>query len=82
MYDIGIPEIKINSRLEDTNHISIRYEAEASERPHYCTNPRCGHQIIPHIHSSKNNLIRDIFAPLCSSAVISLSIEFYSLLSK
>lgn len=62
MYDIGIPEIKINSRLEDTDHISIRYEAEASERPHYCTNPRCGHQIIPHVHSSKNNLIRDIKA--------------------
>ena len=62
MFNIGISEIKINSRSEDAEHITIRYEAEAAERPHKCANPHCGRQITPHIHSSKNNLILDIKA--------------------
>ncbi len=59
-FNIGIPEIKITSRLESTDGRSIRYEAEAAERPSICTNPACGHEIKPHVHSSKTNLIHDV----------------------
>lgn len=59
-YDIGIPEIICTKRYEDTNGISIKYDAEASSRPTVCTNPMCQHQIKPHLHSSKTNLIHDV----------------------
>jgi transposase len=36
------------------------YEAEVAKRPNRCTNPKCGHAIKPHVHSSKTNVIKDI----------------------
>ena len=59
-YNIGIPEIKIPNRLESTDGQGIIYEAEAAMRPSVCTNPACGHNIKPHVHSSKQNLIHDV----------------------
>lgn len=60
IYDIGIPEIVCTARYEDTNDLSILYDAEVSKRPNQCTNPKCGNSIKPHVHSSKTNLIKDI----------------------
>lgn len=59
-YDIGISEIICTERYEDTDGLSILYDAEASKRPTRCTNPKCGHFIKPHVHSSKTNIIKDI----------------------
>jgi transposase len=59
-YDIGIPEIICTDKYEDTDGLSILYDAEASKRPTKCTNPACGHSIKPHIHSSNTNIIKDI----------------------
>ncbi|HYF75271.1 MAG TPA: ISL3 family transposase [Candidatus Nitrosocosmicus sp.] len=47
-------------RYEDTEGLSILYDAVASKRPNFCTNPKCGHFIKPHVHSSKTNIIKDI----------------------
>ncbi len=76
MYDIGIPEISITKRYESTDGRSIKYDAEAAVRPSVCTNPDCGHEIKPHIHSRKNNLIRDIKAE-GKIVLINLSIKRY-----
>ncbi len=59
-YDIGISEIICTARYEDTDGLSILYDAEVSKRPTRCTNPACGHSIKPHIHSSNENVIKDI----------------------
>lgn len=59
-YNIGISEIVCTNRYEDTEELNILYDAEASKRPNFCTNPMCGHLIKPHIHSSKTNIIKDI----------------------
>ena len=59
-YDIGIPEIICTDRYEDTDGLSILYDAEISKRPSRCTNPACGHSIKPHLHSSNTNIIKDI----------------------
>lgn len=61
MYDIGIPEINILDRLEDENHLSIKYKAEASKRPS-CTNLTCSHVSKPHKHDSVNYLLHDVKA--------------------
>ena len=76
MYDIGISEIIITKRYESTDGRSIKYDAEAAVRPSVCTNPSCGHEIKPHIHSRKSNLIRDIKAE-GKIVLISLSIKRY-----
>lgn len=61
MYDIGIPEIRCTKRYEDKDGISIKYDAEAIERPTVCPKPHmkqdAGYML--HKHSSKTNLIRD-----------------------
>jgi len=59
-YDIGISEIVCIERSEDTDGLSILYDAETTKRPNACTNPKCKHSIKPHVHSSKVNLIKDI----------------------
>lgn len=61
-YDIGISEIICTERYEDTDGLSILYDAEVAKRPTRCTNPACGHSIKPHIHSSNTNIIKDIKA--------------------
>ena len=60
MYDIGIPEIICTARYEDTDGLSILYDAEVASRPNRCTNPKCGHFVKPHVHGSKHNLLKDI----------------------
>jgi transposase len=61
-YDIGISEIVCTERYDDTDGLSILYDAEIVKRPTRCTNPACGHSIKPHIHSSNTNVIKDIKA--------------------
>lgn len=75
-YDIGIPEIICTVRYDDINGKSIKYDAEASKRPTKCTNPVCGHSIKPHIHSSKENVIKDIKAE-GKIVIISLNVHRY-----
>ena len=59
-YDIGIPEIKCIQRYEDTDGLSIKYDAEAIKRPTSCPNTSIEHDNPHfHIHSSQNNLLRD-----------------------
>ncbi len=62
MYDIGIPEIRCTKRYEDVNGLSIKYDAEAVDRPTTC--PYTDSDVVHddpqlHIHSSQQNLIRD-----------------------
>lgn len=62
MYDIGIPEIICTKRYEDVNGFSLKYDAEAVERPETC--PYADSDIVHneprlHVHSSQQNLIRD-----------------------
>jgi len=59
-YNIGISEIICTERLVSFDGLSIKYVAESSSRPNKCTNPKCLHDIKPHIHSSKHNAIKDI----------------------
>lgn len=63
MYDIGISEIRCTKRYEDVNGLSIKYDAEAVDRPTIC--PYIDLDIIHddsklHIHSFQQNLLRDI----------------------
>ena len=48
-YDIGIPEIKCIQRYEDTDGLSIKYDAEAIKRPTSCPNTSIEHDN-PHFH--------------------------------
>ena len=62
MFDIGISEIICTKRYEDVNGLSIKYDAEAAEKPTTC--PYFHSDVIHneprlHIHSSQQNLIRD-----------------------
>ena len=41
MYDIGISEIAVTAKYEDTEQRSIKYDAEAAVRPSKCPNPGC-----------------------------------------
>ncbi len=75
-YDIGISEIICTERYEDTDGLSIMYDAEISKRPTRCTNPACGHSIKPHVHSSNTNVIKDIKAE-GKIVVINLKIKRY-----
>lgn len=59
-FDIGIREIICTERYFDTDGMSIKYDAEAASRPMKCTNPNCLHEIKPHIHDTKHNVIKDI----------------------
>ena len=59
MFDIGIPEIIITDKLRDADGISIKYKAEATDRP-VCTNPSCSHTIKPHRHTAVNYLLHDV----------------------
>lgn len=59
MIQIGIPEIAVTARYEDTAHRSIRYDAEAVRRPRFCTNPRCGHKITPNRHDARFYFLHD-----------------------
>ena len=61
-YDIGISEIICTKRYEDILGQSIKYDAVAAFRPSKCTNPKCLHDIKPHIHDSKRNALKDIKA--------------------
>lgn len=61
-YDIGISEIVCTNRYEDTSHRFIKYDAVSSTRPKKCESPKCRHEIIPHIHDTKHNLLKDIRA--------------------
>ncbi|MBQ9444671.1 MAG: ISL3 family transposase [Lachnospiraceae bacterium] len=59
-YDIGISEIICTQRYEDTDGLSIKYDAEAVIRPASCPNTDVEHDSPRfHIHSSQNNLLRD-----------------------
>lgn len=58
--DIGIDEIICLKRYEDVSGQSIKYDAVAVTRPSRCTNPKCGHEIKPHIHDTKHNVLKDI----------------------
>lgn len=59
-YDIGIPEIICTEKYEDSTGRCIKYDAEAAHRPSICKSPKCNHEIKPHIHDTKTNLIKDI----------------------
>ncbi len=59
MYNIGIPEIKITDRLEDDRHLSIKYTAEALNRP-VCPTEGCSHSFVPNRHDSTKYLLHDI----------------------
>jgi transposase len=60
-YDIGISEIDCTERYFDaTGNLSIQYDAVAAARPTKCANPKCLHEIKPHIHDTKHNAIKDI----------------------
>lgn len=59
-YDIGISEIVCTERYFDTDGLSIKYDAESAARPTRCANPKCLHEIKPHIHDTKYNAIKDI----------------------
>ena len=58
---IGIPEIIITERVEDDKHLSIKYTAEAAERP-VCTNPECSHKLTPNRHDKVSYLLHDVKA--------------------
>ena len=58
---IGIPEIIITDRTEDDKHLSIKYTAEAAERP-VCPNPDCFHKYTPQRHDKTHYLLHDIKA--------------------
>ncbi len=59
MYDIGIPEIIITERLEDDKHRSIKYMAQAAQRPS-CPNPDCSRHAKPYRHDSTQYLLHDV----------------------
>ena len=59
-YDIGISEIACTARYEDTDGLSILYDAEIAKRPSKCTSPKCGNFIKPHAHSHDYNMLKDI----------------------
>lgn len=61
-YDIGIDEIICTNRSEDTTHRFIKYDAVSATRPKKCESPKCRHEIIPHVHDTKHNLLKDIRA--------------------
>lgn len=75
-YDIGINEIVCTKRYEDILGQSIKYDAVAASRPSRCTNPKCLHEIKPHIHDSKHNTLKDIKAE-GKIVVIDLEIRRY-----
>lgn len=75
-YDIGINEIVCTKRYEDILGQSIKYEAAAASRPCRCTNPKCLHEIKPHIHDTKHNTLKDIKAE-GKIVIIDLSIRRY-----
>ena len=47
MYDIGISEIAVTAKYEDTEQRSIKYDAEAAVRPSKCPNPGCVSTLLP-----------------------------------
>lgn len=60
-YDIGIKEIICTKKKPGvTTGLSIQYDAEAAARPSKCSNPKCLHEVKPHIHDTKYNDIKDI----------------------
>lgn len=50
MFDIGISEIAVNAKYEDTEQRSIKYDAEAAVRPSKCHNPDCKSSLLPSVH--------------------------------
>jgi len=62
MYDIGIDEIIVSTRLESIDGRSIKYQASAATRPSQCKNPSCMKELKPHKHSKYTCLIQDIKA--------------------
>lgn len=62
MLDIGIPEISVTAKYEDTDHRSIRYDAEASVRPSKCINLDCTSKLVPNRHDSTEYMLHDVKA--------------------
>lgn len=60
MYDIGISEITITDKLEDSDHRSIKFMAQAANRPKACPNPDCKDAAIPTKHDSSQYLLHDV----------------------
>lgn len=71
---LGLPELKVNKILEDTEGRSIKAIAEIEERPYCCT--ACGSVNAPHKHDSKNRLVKDL--PISGKLVyIELKVQRY-----
>ena len=47
MYDIGISEIAVTAKYEDTEQRSIKYDAAAAVRPSKCPNPGYVSTLLP-----------------------------------
>ncbi len=62
MFDIGIPEIVITAKYEDTEHRSIKYDAEAAIRPDKCPNPDCKSTLVPNKHDKTDYFLHDVKA--------------------
>ena len=60
MYDIGISEIAVTAKYEDTEQRSIKYDAEAAVRPSKCPNPGCVSTLLPNRHDSTEYLLHDV----------------------
>ena len=60
MYDIGISEIAVTAKYEDTEQRSIKYYAEAAVRPSKCPNPGCVSTLLPNRHDSTEYLLHDV----------------------
>ena len=60
MIDIGIPEIIVTAKYEDTDGRSIKYDAEATSRPSKCPNPNCESTCTPTKHDKKISLLHDV----------------------
>ena len=62
MIDIGIPEITVTAKYEDTDHRSIKYDTEASVRPDKCPNPECKSTLAPNKHDKTDYFLHDVKA--------------------
>ena len=60
MYDIGISEIAVTAKYEDTEQRSIKYDAEAAVRPSNCPNPGCVSTLLPNRLDSTEYLLHDV----------------------
>ena len=60
MIDIGIPEVNVTAKYEDTDGRSIKYDAEAAIRPSKCPNPVCKSSCTPTKHDKTAYFLHDV----------------------